>query len=263
MAEFTITAGNGSGYFAIDNQGRITITSAGAAAGVDSNDYETGSNTFALTVQAADAAGNVQSRTITLNVLNRDEANPTIATQSHSYAEGQSLSDVVATVTASDDIAVTGFAFKYANGTYNTISEDGFYTIDSSGKIRLTVAGIGAAVNDYETTPNSFTYTVQVKDAANKVTEADVTLSVTNVNDAPVVIRAADHSVNYEEGGSAVAAAPGINVGDQDNTTGVGLGLSVARGFVEAMGGTLSATDTPGGGLTVVVDLAAPGKDQP
>ncbi|MFZ1175087.1 MAG: ATP-binding protein, partial [Mycobacterium sp.] len=47
-------------------------------------------------------------------------------------------------------------------------------------------------------------------------------------------------------------------LGDHDNTTGVGLGMSVARGFVEAMGGTIQATDTPGGGLTVVVDLAAP-----
>lgn len=47
-------------------------------------------------------------------------------------------------------------------------------------------------------------------------------------------------------------------LGDHDNTSGVGLGLSVARGFVEAMGGTIQATDTPGGGLTVVVDLAAP-----
>ncbi len=47
-------------------------------------------------------------------------------------------------------------------------------------------------------------------------------------------------------------------LGDHDNTTGVGLGMSVARGFVEAMGGTIQAGDTPGGGLTVVVDLAAP-----
>lgn len=44
---------------------------------------------------------------------------------------------------------------------------------------------------------------------------------------------------------------------------GVGLGLSVAKGFVEAMGGNISATDTPGGGLTVVVDLAAPAGDRP
>jgi len=36
---------------------------------------------------------------------------------------------------------------------------------------------------------------------------------------------------------------------------GVGLGLAVARGFTEAMGGTLSAEDTPGGGLTMTVAL--------
>lgn len=47
-------------------------------------------------------------------------------------------------------------------------------------------------------------------------------------------------------------------LGDQDNSTGVGLGMSVARGFVEAMGGTIAAGDTPGGGLTVTVELAAP-----
>jgi two-component system sensor histidine kinase KdpD len=51
-------------------------------------------------------------------------------------------------------------------------------------------------------------------------------------------------------------------LGDHDNTTGAGLGLSVARGFVEAMGGTIQATDTPGGGLTVVVDLAAPQQEE-
>ena len=49
-------------------------------------------------------------------------------------------------------------------------------------------------------------------------------------------------------------------LGDHDNTTGVGLGMSVARGFVEAMGGSIAAGDTPGGGLTVVVELAAPQK---
>ena len=46
-------------------------------------------------------------------------------------------------------------------------------------------------------------------------------------------------------------------LGDRDNSSGVGLGLSVVRGFVEAMGGTVQATDTPGGGLTIIVDLAA------
>ena len=36
---------------------------------------------------------------------------------------------------------------------------------------------------------------------------------------------------------------------------GVGLGLAVARGFTEAMGGAIVAADTPGGGLTVRITL--------
>ena len=54
---------------------------------------------------------------------------------------------------------------------------------------------------------------------------------------------------------------PFQRLGDRDNTTGLGLGLSVAKGFVEAMGGTIQATDTPGGGVTVAVELAAPTED--
>ncbi len=44
---------------------------------------------------------------------------------------------------------------------------------------------------------------------------------------------------------------------DTDNTTGLGLGLSVCRGFAEGIGGTLEAEETPGGGLTMVVTLPA------
>ena len=36
---------------------------------------------------------------------------------------------------------------------------------------------------------------------------------------------------------------------------GLGLGLAVARGLTEAVGGTLSAEDTPGGGLTMVLSV--------
>lgn len=48
---------------------------------------------------------------------------------------------------------------------------------------------------------------------------------------------------------------PFQRLGDTDNTTGLGLGLALSRGLVEAMGGTLTPEDTPGGGLTMVVSL--------
>jgi two-component system sensor histidine kinase KdpD len=46
---------------------------------------------------------------------------------------------------------------------------------------------------------------------------------------------------------------------------GVGLGLAVARGFTEAMGGTLAARATSGGGLTMVLTLPVsdPGPGSP
>ncbi|MER7189871.1 sensor histidine kinase KdpD [Streptomyces flaveolus] len=49
--------------------------------------------------------------------------------------------------------------------------------------------------------------------------------------------------------------------GDAPRGAGVGLGLAVARGFAEAMGGTLNAEDTPGGGLTMVLTLRAAARD--
>jgi two-component system sensor histidine kinase KdpD len=48
---------------------------------------------------------------------------------------------------------------------------------------------------------------------------------------------------------------PFQRLGDRSNGSGVGLGLAVARGFVEAMDGELRVEDTPGGGITMVISL--------
>ena len=48
-----------------------------------------------------------------------------------------------------------------------------------------------------------------------------------------------------------------IRLGDTDNTTGLGLGMALSKGFIESMGGAIDAEDTPGGGLTMVITLRA------
>jgi two-component system sensor histidine kinase KdpD len=73
-----------------------------------------------------------------------------------------------------------------------------------------------------------------------------------------VLIAVVDEGPGIPRGTEDELFAPFQRLGDHDTSIGVGLGLSVARGFVEAMGGTISAMDTPGGGLTVEIDLAAP-----
>ena len=50
---------------------------------------------------------------------------------------------------------------------------------------------------------------------------------------------------------------PFQRLGDRSNGSGVGLGLAVAKGFVEAMGGSITVEDTPGGGLTMVIGMTA------
>ncbi|KKF01353.1 sensor histidine kinase [Mycolicibacterium obuense] len=73
-----------------------------------------------------------------------------------------------------------------------------------------------------------------------------------------VLIAVADEGPGIARGSEDQIFDAFQRLGDQDNSSGVGLGLSVARGFVEAMGGSISVADTPGGGLTVEIDLAAP-----
>jgi two-component system, OmpR family, sensor histidine kinase KdpD len=71
-----------------------------------------------------------------------------------------------------------------------------------------------------------------------------------------VVIEVADHGRGVPDEAKERIFEPFTRTGDRV-PGGVGLGLAVARGFAEAMGGQIEARDTPGGGLTVAVTLPA------
>ncbi|MFC4126527.1 sensor histidine kinase [Nocardia rhizosphaerae] len=84
----------------------------------------------------------------------------------------------------------------------------------------------------------------------------DTPVRVTAEHDgARVSIAVVDVGPGVPAGTEEQLFEPFQRLGDRDNTTGVGLGLSVVRGFVEAMGGSVHAEPTPGGGLTMLVDL--------
>jgi two-component system sensor histidine kinase KdpD len=77
--------------------------------------------------------------------------------------------------------------------------------------------------------------------------------------DDRVELRVTDHGPGVPEADRERLFAPFQRLGDAPAGQGVGLGLAVARGLTEAMGGTVLAEETPGGGLTMVVSLAAAG----
>jgi two-component system, OmpR family, sensor histidine kinase KdpD len=76
-----------------------------------------------------------------------------------------------------------------------------------------------------------------------------------------VELRVIDHGPGIPEDRWDDVFLPFQRLGDHDNHTGVGLGLALARGLTEAMGGTLTPSATPGGGLTMV--LALPRESSP
>ena len=78
-----------------------------------------------------------------------------------------------------------------------------------------------------------------------------------------VWLEVVDHGPGVPDEQKAAMFEPFTRLGDRgDRYPGVGLGLAVAKGFAEAMGGHISALDTPHGGLTVRITLPAASQDK-
>ena len=81
--------------------------------------------------------------------------------------------------------------------------------------------------------------------------------------DGIVTVRVIDHGPGIPPDQRDHVFEPFQQLGDQHTNGGVGLGLAVAKGFLDAVGGQLTAEATGGGGLTMRIDLpvASPVRD--
>ncbi len=196
---FSITAGNTGSAFAINSStGEITVATASAL------NFEV-TPTFSLTVQVDDNGTPVLNgtATITINLNNVNDA-PVVNDQSFSVDENSANGTVVGTVAASDEDAGQTLTYSITAGNTGTA----FAINASTGQI--TVAN---PIN-YEAT-SSYSLTVQVQDngAGNLTDTATVTITVNNLNEAPL---ASNQSFNVNENSAGGTVVGTVSATDPD-----------------------------------------------
>jgi K+-sensing histidine kinase KdpD len=77
----------------------------------------------------------------------------------------------------------------------------------------------------------------------------------TSYDDGQAQLRVVDSGPGVPDAEWDRIFAPFQRLGDRPSDGGTGLGLAIARGFTEAMDGTLNPSPTPGGGMTMTVTL--------
>ncbi|WP_420414257.1 Ig-like domain-containing protein [Roseibium sp.] len=196
---FAITGGDDAGYFAIDANGQITLTAAGAAAAP--GDFESGPNSFALTVTASDAAGNTSAgETVTVNITDVDENTVPEATAQ--------------TLGTAEDVAVAGTV----TGT-DAENDPLTYAIVVNSAVGGTVTSFDGQTGDFTFTPGidfsgeaSFQFTAN--DGAETSTPAEITVDVSGQPDVPSVGIQVPNTV---EEGQAFTVQLTAEVSDTDN----------------------------------------------
>ncbi|MDC0199147.1 cadherin domain-containing protein, partial [Pseudomonadota bacterium] len=208
-------SGTGSGNFAVDSSGNITL-----AAGLD---YET-ANSYSLTLSASDGV-NTTTNTLAISISDVNEApSLTNSLAASSFAENVSTGTTIATASASDPEAQT---ITYSlSGT----GSDKF-AVDSAGNITLSSA------LDYETT-TSYSLTLTASDGANS-TSNTINISVDDVVELSIALASSSISLN-ETATSGTSVTTTSTTTDGSATVSYSLSGTGSDNFAVSSNGTIT-----------------------
>ncbi|MGH8557960.1 MAG: cadherin domain-containing protein, partial [Methylococcales bacterium] len=203
---YAITAGNTGNAFAIDpSSGQITVASMAAL------DFET-TPTFNLTVQATDnGSPNLNgSATIAINLTNVNEA-PNAVDDAAAVNEGGTVTvlttPLAATTVVLNDSDPDAGTMLFVTATPSLAPAHGLLTLNVDGTFSYTHDGT-------ETTTDSFIYEVCDNAPTPLCDTATVSITITPVNDAPVIALPGP-TVNYA--GTPVVLDSSATVSDIDS----------------------------------------------
>ena len=265
---FSATGSNLSadGFYQISNAGVISITAAGAVAGV--NDFETGPNTGIYNVTVLDAANNSSSANITLNETNLNESplNTVPVAQTTAEDTPQVFSTANGNAISVTDVDGAGVALtstiSITNGTFNAITGGGAL-ISNNGTATVTISGTAAQINaalqgaSYVNTPdfNGATANLNLSTTDGTLTVVDnIAITVTAVVDISddAVTTNEDTAISFNpltgtNGASADSfegGTPQITQINGTNITAGGAAVAVTNGTVTLAAGNV-LTFTP------------------
>jgi K+-sensing histidine kinase KdpD len=145
-----------------------------------------------------------------------------------------------------DEVVARALIERHLGDVVNAVDDDLPMVLADAGLLERVVANLAENAHRYAA-PGSL---VEVR---------------ARCTDKVVEVAVIDQGPGVQETDWARMFVPFQRLHDRSNDMGVGLGLAIARGFTEAMGGTLKPAHTPGGGLTMTVTLrraaVAPGPD--
>ena len=165
-----------------------------------------GDGRYDVIATVTDAVNNSSSDISTLE-LTVDSTAPLLLDQELSYQENSIAGVDLARLQVTDATGVASTGFLWQDGSIRAQTEDGYFSVDSVGTVRLTAVGADGDANDFEAGANAYQYTVVATDTLGQSSSATLTLALLNVDDVVPV---------PDPGGPA----PGDNGGDGSSGSG-------------------------------------------